>query len=83
MRDFNLECYLETHYQVVAAIEREVDKDIENSVVWKRLETNGTGGLWMLAKELTDEFEQLHTGREWDGEWLDTLEEFLNGKLNG
>ena len=37
----------------------------------------GTGGLWQLTKELTDKFELLHKGREWDGEFFDEIEKFL------
>ena len=41
----------------------------------------GRGGLWEYAKNLTDKFENIHKDKEWDGEWFDTLEKFLQKEL--
>lgn len=71
----------ETHFEVVAAITREHQKDQPAGVVKERHEAQGHGGLYELAKELTDEFELLNDGRLWDGEFFDEIEEFLNKKL--
>lgn len=65
----------ETHYFIsthIAAIENN-----EGSVAYRRRAEQGIGGLWELAQELTDEFETLHEGRQWDGEWMDELEDWL------
>ena len=40
----------------------------------------GTGGMYELAEELTDEFEKLNADREWDGEFFDEIEEFITSK---
>lgn len=71
--------WIETFYEIVSAIERERGHD---SGPWSpRLiainETQGTGGFYELAEDLTDKFEALHEGREWDGEFFDTVEEFI------
>ena len=47
----------------------------------KVLEAQGRGGLYELAKELTDKFENKYKGKEWDGEFFDTINEFLEEEL--
>lgn len=68
----------ETHYFVSVHISETVDN--ENSVANHRLDKDGTGGLWELAQELTDQWEELQKGRQWDGEWMEELEAWLNAK---
>ena len=74
--------WYETFYEVVA-----------NITFWregvslpKRIKTvqeeQGTGGLYELAKELTDKFELLHKGREWDGDFFDEIDKFLDVEFN-
>lgn len=69
--------WMETHYEIVAAFYCDPKS--------KRLEQlenhKGRGGLYELAEELTDKFEKLHEGWVWDGDYYDTLEEFLNIEL--
>jgi hypothetical protein len=77
MKNFpnGFESWAETHHEVVNAIGlAEIN---ENSTLLAEIrETQGTGGLWKFALELTDLFEETHKGKEWDGEWFETLEEF-------
>jgi hypothetical protein len=41
----------------------------------------GTGAVYELAEEWTDEFEELNQDRDdWDGEWFDKIESFCNSK---
>ena len=74
--------WYETFYEVVA-----------NITFWregvslpKRIKTvqeeQGTGGLYELAKELTDKFELLHKDREWDGDFFDEIDKFLDIEFN-
>jgi hypothetical protein len=67
--------WMETHYEVVAHITQLTD--VEGSIPNKRMEEQGTGGLYELAEELTNQFEELHKGREWDGEFFDEVCRFL------
>ncbi len=69
----------ETHFEVVSAIK--LNEDLENSKVAEVATMEGTGGLYEFAKRLTDEFEQLHKGREWSGEFFEEIEKFLENKL--
>lgn len=73
----------ETHYEVVSAIERSWNAmgESDSQVVSERQLAQGHGGLYELAEELTDEFEALNAGREWDGEFFDEIEVFLDRKL--
>jgi len=68
----------ETHYEVVQAITIELTADKRTGLVAQRHEAQGHGGLYELAEELTDEFEAIHEGHEWDGEFFETIEEWLN-----
>jgi hypothetical protein len=71
--------WYETHHEVVSFMERECRRSEDCEVV-KVLYTQGTGGIYELAKEWTDEFEKLNKGREWDGEFFDEIEKFCNNK---
>lgn len=72
----------ETHYEVVAAITNEIAHDnVNDNLIYKTLRENGHGGLYELAEELTDEFELLNKGREWDGEFFEEIERFLDEKF--
>ena len=42
----------------------------------------GAGGFYELAQELTDKFEMLNKDREWDGDFWDEIEQFLESELN-
>ena len=41
----------------------------------------GHGGLYELAKELTDKFETKNKGVMWDGEFFDSIYKFLDKEL--
>lgn len=49
----------------------------EESIIVDTAENSGTGGIYELGEQWTDEFEELNKGREWDGEFFDELEAFL------
>lgn len=74
--------YLETYYEMVQAITIEHMKDEPQGIVKDRHDAQGHGGLYELAKELTDEFQEKHNGRLWDGDFFDEIQSFLNEKLN-
>lgn len=47
-----------------------------------RYELGGIGELMELAMNWAMEFERINKDREWDGEWYDELEAFLDKKVN-
>ena len=69
--------YLETFYEIVAAFYSYLDSKILQNIE----ETQGRGGMWEFAIKLTDEFQELHNNREWDGEFFDEIENFLIDKI--
>ena len=71
----------ETHFEIVSAIVIEARKNFPSGKVGQAIEAKGTGGLYELAKELTDQFEKMHKGYQWDGEFFDTIEEFCENEL--
>ena len=83
MKTIELEEYLETHYEVVSEIERIHQSDEPYGRISRVLEEQGFGGLYLLAKELTDLFHSKYKDVEWGLEldWFDTLEMFLKEEL--
>lgn len=80
------ESWQETHYEVVAAITTELISydehgDSNHELIRATLKENGHGGLYELASDLTDEFELKNKDREWDGEFFEEIENFLDEKL--
>ena len=71
--------WVETHHEIVAAITQQTD--IEKSITVLIAETKGTGGLYELAKDLTDQFEKAYQNTIWDGNYFDALENFLLNKI--
>jgi len=73
-KDFpnGFESWAETHFEISILLNN-------NDAVQERY---GMGGTWEFSQQLTDEFETLHEGREWDGEWFDEIETFMSNKIN-
>jgi hypothetical protein len=76
--------YLETHYQIVCEIEKALN-DPDTNALYPGLnllsERAGMAENWALAQQLTTEFESIHAGRKWDGEWLEEVWAFAEEKL--
>ena len=75
------ESWYETFYEVVSEITFWT-QDTSPPLKIKNIHNEyGIGGLYELARELTDKFELLHKDREWDGEFFDEIDEFLETEL--
>jgi hypothetical protein len=74
------EDYLETHFEIVKAIVEQDQMEELCGIVYQRRIDYGYGGLYELAKELTDEFQEMHKDRVWDGDFADEIESFLEEK---
>lgn len=79
--------WIETHHDVVAEISGRLwannfDQD-EDTILGERFREQGSGGMYELAEELTDEFEEAYKGFVWGEEiaYYETLENFLDEKL--
>jgi len=73
----------ETHYEISSEIKMLSLKDDDSTPLFILgiEDKSGQGGLYELAIELTDKFEALYKGVDWDGDFFDTLEEFLNVEI--
>ena len=75
--------WMETHHEVVAYITRQLELNdymTEGTKVRQAHESQGTGGLYELSQDWTNEFETENKDREWDGDFFDEVEVFLNQK---
>lgn len=73
----------ETHFEMVKAIVECLDNQTEG-VIHDVAEDEGTGGLYELAKDWTDEFETLHIGKDWgesEDPYIDCIDKFISEKL--
>jgi hypothetical protein len=76
--------WMETNFEVVTYI-TEINNKTEGFGACPLLEdaqaSSGHYAIVEMAKDLTDKFEKLHEGREWDGEYFETLQDFLYEEL--
>lgn len=74
----------ETHFEIVRAITELLINDSidEKNPIYFIFNIQGTGGLYEIAEDWTDEFEKINEGRDWDGEFFDDIETFINLKIN-
>jgi hypothetical protein len=73
--------WAETHHEIVCTIHALIDNDTMPSKLEKILDTEGFAGLYALGIDLTHEFCNIYENKEWDGDWIDTIIEFTNLKL--
>lgn len=57
------------------------DEDTWGRKLYDAQANEGTGGIWKLCEDLTDKFEQENIGVEWDGEWFEAIDAFLEKEL--
>ena len=77
----DMESWNETHYEMVQAITENLDSDL----VERTEEEMGYGGLYELANDLTDEFQEMHKDKVWgenDDSFFEELEIFIDFKFN-
>lgn len=76
--------YLETHFEMVASITAIDSLDEPFGIVQYVHDCLGVGGLYMLAKSMTDSFVEKYKDANWgDGiEWFDELAEFNESILS-
>lgn len=78
------EAWVETHHVMVENIERMINNHAEDTWgerLYKAQTEGGMGGVWLLCRDLTDKFEQENIGVEWDGNWFEAIDAFLEKEL--
>lgn len=73
--------WAETHHEIVCTIHALIDNDTIPQRIQNILDTEGFAGLYDLGIELTNEFCNTYENHVWDGDWIDTIIEFTNLKL--
>ncbi len=71
----------ETHFEVVQAITIEHSKKKPTGIVAETQFNDGFVGMYQLAASLTDKFEKLNEGRQWDGEFHEEVWDFCQKEL--
>ena len=74
--------WAETHHEIVSAVTEIMLTDRLPIVLEEIQLEQGTGGIYEFCIDLADEFEELNRGREWDGEFYEEIESFINQKIN-
>jgi hypothetical protein len=73
--------WAESHYEISCLISNLVSEEDPSPRLKEVMEKEGTSGLYGLSIELTDLFERDNQGREWDGEWLTAVYDFVLEQL--
>lgn len=73
--------WAETHHEIVCTIHAMIDNETIPAGLEKVLDNEGLGGLYDVGIDLTNEFCNIYENRVWDGDWVDTIIEFTNLKL--
>lgn len=76
-----LESWQETHFEVVSFITANTIGTQDNYLT-KIQESEGSTGLFDVARDWANEFEKLNAGREWDGEFFEEIEAFCKSKMS-
>jgi hypothetical protein len=73
--------WVETHHEIVCTIHALITNDTMPTRLLDIIDDEGMGGLYDLGIELTTDFCNTYKDREWNGDWVDTIIEFTNLKL--
>ena len=73
--------WAETHHEVVCTIHALITNDTMPIGLLDIIDRDGLAGLYDLGIDLTNEFCNIYENRVWDGDWVDTIIEFTNLKL--
>lgn len=68
--------WYETHHEVVTWFTLQCNNT--GSIPEQIMANAGTGCAYEFCEWVTDEFEKLNKDREWDGEFFDEIEDYLN-----
>jgi hypothetical protein len=73
--------WAETHHEMVCTIHALITNDTMPIRLLDIIDDEGVGGLYALGIDLTNEFCNTYENKEWNGNWIDTIIEFVNAKL--
>jgi hypothetical protein len=71
-----------THYEVVYMLERMTSElDPMPKALEDVLNKDYVEAIYDLSIEITNEFVHLYENKDWDGDWIEAITEFINLKL--
>jgi hypothetical protein len=73
--------WAETHHEMVCTMHALITNDTMPTRLLDIIDDEGMGGLYALGIDLTNEFCNTYENKEWNGDWVDTIIEFVNAKL--
>ena len=73
--------WVETHHEMVCTIHAMIDNKTIPKKLSDIIDMVDFTGLYDLGIELTTDFCNTYKDREWDGDWIDTIIDFVNEKL--
>ena len=73
--------WVETHHEMVCTIHAMIDNKTIPKKLSDIIDMVDFAGLYDLGIELTTDFCNTYKDREWDGDWIDTIIDFVNEKL--
>lgn len=73
--------WLGTFYEVAAYISSATRTEQWPAILKQKYENHGKAGIYALAMKWTNEFERKYKGRKWNGDWNETMWEFMNERL--
>lgn len=69
--------WIETYHEITKAITLVLVKDVPTGLVASKYETQGYTGMYELAEQLTDKFEKEFYGWNWDGDFFETIDKWI------
>jgi hypothetical protein len=73
--------WVETHHEIVCTIHAMIDNKTVPKKLSDIIDMVDFAGLYDLGIELTTDFCNTYKDREWNGDWIETIIEFVNAKL--
>lgn len=73
--------WAETHHEIVCAIQAMIDNQTMPPKLERIRDKEGLNGMYDMGIELTNEFCNKYENHVWYGDWIDTIIEFTNLKL--
>ena len=73
--------WAETHHEIVCTIHAMIDNKTIPKKLSEIIDMVDFAGLYDLGIELTTDFCNTYKDREWNGDWIETIIEFVNAKL--
>jgi hypothetical protein len=72
----DLTAYLETYFEISAYLMATIERP--GKIAHDTHEAQGRGGLYEVAKALTEKFEKQNAGKLWDGDFFEEIDKFIN-----